>query len=62
MNNNNNRLKQILSTNQLTHKSVAIMLDVSTSCVNSWSIGDRNVPDSKIKYLELLIKLKEVKL
>ena len=57
---NQSKLKQILVDNVMTHKTVAILLDVSKSAVDKWSIGDRNVPDSKIKYLELLIKSKKV--
>ena len=61
MTNNQSRLKQILSSNQMTHKTVAILLDVSLSAVDKWSSGERNMPTGKLKYLELLIKQQKVK-
>ena len=58
---NRDKLKQILADNVMTHKTVAILLDVSLSCADKWSSGERNMPTGKLKYLELLIKQQKVK-
>ena len=57
---NRDKLKQILADNVMTHKTVAILLDVSLSTADKWVTGERNMPTGKLKYLELLIKTQEV--
>ena len=56
MNTNNQQLRDIRSTNQMTHMTVSKLLGVSKSAVDKWCIDNRVMPTSSIKYLTMLIK------